>query len=65
MFSLFHGKRCSSSPGKINVLANLAGMNKLDILLTFVQLSLRKELQLVVEVGVGPEWHLKPEGDVM
>jgi hypothetical protein len=65
MFSLFHGKRCSSIPRTINVLANLAGMNKLDILLTFVQLSLRKELQLVVEVGVGPEWHLKPEGDVM
>jgi hypothetical protein len=65
MFSLFHGKRCSSSPGTIHVLANLAEMNKLDMLLTFVQLSLRKELQLVVEVGVGPEWHLKPEGDVM
>jgi hypothetical protein len=32
---------------------------------SFVQLSLRKELQLVVEVGVGPEWHLKPEGDVI
>jgi hypothetical protein len=45
--------------------ANLAGMNKPDIVLTFVQLSLRKELQLVVEVGVGPEWHLNPEGDVM